>query len=205
MSCQHKHRCVFDNGHIRQIEMNDVPPLSGGPERATIPTHATPLSPRPSDAPMKMPVVVRLGLAMLTICLLAACAGSRLGGSDDAKASTEAPSATGQRSTSASPGPSSDNLDNPSEVPEAVWAAIVEALERQVDGELDPSAVELVSIDGATWNDGSLGCAKPGEVYTQALVEGFRVVVEIDDEEFDYRVPRDGEPRLCESRLPSGG
>ena len=61
-----------------------------------------------------------------------------------------------------------------------------------------------MSVEAVTWNDGSLGCAKPGEMYTQALVDGFRVVVEVNGREYDYRVPRDGEPRLCEGALEGG-
>ncbi len=50
-----------------------------------------------------------------------------------------------------------------------------------------------------TWNDGSLGCPEPGELYTQALVDGFQVVLEIDGERFDYRVGSGTDVRLCEA------
>ncbi len=50
-----------------------------------------------------------------------------------------------------------------------------------------------------TWNDGSLGCPQPGQLYTQALVDGFQVVLEVDDEQFDYRVGSGTDVRLCEA------
>ena len=39
-----------------------------------------------------------------------------------------------------------------------------------------------------TWNDGSLGCPEPGMFYTQALVDGYHVILQAGDEELDYRV-----------------
>ena len=60
---------------------------------------------------------------------------------------------------------------------------------------VDPT---VISVVGMTWNDGALGCPQPGGVYTQALVEGFQVVLEVDGEEFDYRVGRGTDVHLCE-------
>ncbi len=59
-------------------------------------------------------------------------------------------------------------------------------------------AIEVIRAESVTWNDGSLGCPEPGMLYTQALVEGYHVVLEADDEELDYRLTSDGGFRLCE-------
>lgn len=90
----------------------------------------------------------------------------------------------------------------PADVPPAVWSSILDALASKLGRSVDADDVELVSAEAMTWNDGSLGCPKPGEMYTQALVDGYHVVVEVDGEEFDYRAPNRGSPRLCESPLP---
>ncbi|WP_418605475.1 hypothetical protein [Georgenia sp. SUBG003] len=50
-----------------------------------------------------------------------------------------------------------------------------------------------------TWNDGSLGCPEPGTVYTQALVDGYHVVLEAGGERYDYRVGGAADVRLCTS------
>ena len=91
----------------------------------------------------------------------------------------------------------------PEGVPEQAWTAVLGALERELDG-VNAADVHLVSVQAETWNDGSLGCPQPGEVYTQALVDGHRIVVEVDGEEFDFRVPSGGEPRRCESPTEGG-
>ena len=48
-----------------------------------------------------------------------------------------------------------------------------------------------------TWRDGSLGCPEPGLGYSQALVEGFWIVIVANDEEYDFRIGASGGPRLC--------
>lgn len=87
----------------------------------------------------------------------------------------------------------------PTNVPEARWDAIVADLEaRGVDGE--PS---LVSAEAVTWPNGALGCPSPGLTYTQAIVDGMRVVVEVDDRSYDYRFGSTDAPQLCEQSFPS--
>jgi hypothetical protein len=89
------------------------------------------------------------------------------------------------------------------EVPEEILDAITaDAAERAAT---EPAAVEVVQAAAVTWNDGSLGCPEPGMLYTQALVDGYHVIVEAGGEELDYRVTADGGFRLCENGgRPSG-
>ena len=89
------------------------------------------------------------------------------------------------------------------EVPSAIMADLIaDAAERT--GE-EPDAIEVVQAAAVTWNDGSLGCPEPGMFYTQALVDGYHVILRAGDEELDYRVGAQGGFRLCEgSGRPSG-
>lgn len=85
----------------------------------------------------------------------------------------------------------------PDEIPDDVWAAILDDLSEMLGQPVeDPTVVSAQSI---TYNDGSLGCPEPGQMYTQALVEGYRVILEVDGEEYDYRIGRGTDVRLCES------
>lgn len=45
----------------------------------------------------------------------------------------------------------------------------------------------IVSSTATTWSDGSLGCPAPGQMYTQALVEGWQAVVRAGSTVYDYR------------------
>jgi len=58
--------------------------------------------------------------------------------------------------------------------------------------------VEMVRFEMVTWPDGALGCPEPGESYTMALVEGYRLVVGADGEELTYHGALGGDPFYCE-------
>lgn len=83
----------------------------------------------------------------------------------------------------------------PIDVPQQAWDAIVADL-AQRGASAEP---ELVSAEAVTWNNGALGCPKPGMNYTQALVDGMRVVVTAGGETYDYRFGGEGSPVLCEA------
>ena len=107
--------------------------------------------------------------------------------------------------TAGDPSPSgtaSSELSAPEGMPDAVWAAILADLERQTAGPSDP---EVVSADAVTWNDGSLGCPEAGQAYTQALVDGYQVILEVDGERYDYRVGSGSAVRLCDGGPLEGG
>jgi hypothetical protein len=61
------------------------------------------------------------------------------------------------------------------------------------------SAEQLVIVraKSVVWNDGSLGCPEPGIQYTQALVNGYWVVIVAAGKTYDFRVARGGSFRLC--------
>lgn len=63
---------------------------------------------------------------------------------------------------------------------------------------VDPSAVKIVGAEARTYGDSSLGCPRPGEMYTQAIVDGYQVIVEADGRQLDYRGSGPGRFRICE-------
>jgi hypothetical protein len=69
---------------------------------------------------------------------------------------------------------------------------------------IDPVTVTLVSVEPVTWPDGSLGCPAPDVMYTQALVEGYLIVVESDGEPFEYHTSSMTSFVRCESGSPAG-
>lgn len=105
----------------------------------------------------------------------------------DPAPSSRPPFATSTRGPIASSG-------TPADVSAARWGAIVADLSgRNVGGE-----PEIVSAESLTWPNGALGCPKPGNSYTQAVVEGMRVVVTAGGTTYDYRFGRGDAPTLCE-------
>lgn len=61
--------------------------------------------------------------------------------------------------------------------------------------------ITVLQSEFVIWPDGSLGCPQPGMAYTQALVEGYRIVLEIDGETYDYHTSERGFFVLCEGGL----
>lgn len=81
------------------------------------------------------------------------------------------------------------------EVPQDLLDKIYADLEQHSGA--NPSAYTLLTAESVQWPDGSLGCPEPGQMYTQALVSGYRVVIGIADQKYDYRASEKGYFKLC--------
>ena len=58
--------------------------------------------------------------------------------------------------------------------------------------------IEVLSEENVTWRDGSLGCPRPGMMYTQALVEGSRIVLRAGGRDYSYHSGAGKPPFYCE-------
>ncbi|MBW4436267.1 MAG: hypothetical protein KME04_03985 [Pleurocapsa minor GSE-CHR-MK-17-07R] len=74
-----------------------------------------------------------------------------------------------------------------------VAASLVSAAQRSLSGLLNITQrrVQLVEVRQVTWPDGSLGCPQPDVAYTQALVNGYRIVLRAGDTEYIYHTDFD--------------
>jgi hypothetical protein len=144
----------------------------------------------------------RAALACLAVIALAACDGRQQQPDNDAAPApdVEEREMTGPRTTRG------DTLHPDSEAtlpPEQLLTPVLaDASERS-----GVPPAELV-VNGAwrrTWSDGSLGCPRPGEFYTQALVPGWQVIVQAGDQELDYRLTDRGHFILCPPELAQDG
>ena len=82
------------------------------------------------------------------------------------------------------------------EVPDDLMDKIIADLAAKVVA--NRADIEVLHAESVTWNDGSMGCGKPGEAYTMAQVPGYRVVLVHDGQRFDYRAAKQGFFILCE-------
>jgi hypothetical protein len=129
--------------------------------------------------------------AVLAVMTLAGCASSAAQSAAPSTAiGTVAPTAGIASLPVSSQAPAST-------LPDATLAAIA-ADAAGVTG-VDPAKVVVVSVKPVTWMDGSLGCPKPGVMYTQSVVPGFRVIVRAGERTLDYRIGRGGTPKRCDS------
>ena len=63
---------------------------------------------------------------------------------------------------------------------------------------VDAASIEVREAAAVVWNDGSLGCPRPGQVYTQAVEPGYRIILEYEGRQYDYRATERGYLFLCE-------
>jgi hypothetical protein len=126
---------------------------------------------------------------------------------------TEAMDAQGDAATSLpqpTPGPLSPPLvgtvDFPGEplpasaIPTELLDKVTADLQQRFS--ISRESIRVSRFDAILWNDGSMGCPQPGQFYTQALVEGYWLILQADGVSYDYRASKKGYFFLCEQRLP---
>lgn len=95
---------------------------------------------------------------------------------------------------------------NPEQPGEPVRGEVPEKLLDDIRADLaertQSSREEMVVVrdQAVTWSDGSLGCPQPGMMYTQALVPGYWIVLQVGEREYDYRASESGHFVLCEGK-----
>jgi hypothetical protein len=94
------------------------------------------------------------------------------------------------------PASSGRDATGATEVPGLLMALFKEDLMQRALAKLD--AIGVVSSMQTTWPDGSLGCGRPGQVYTQAVVRGYRVVLSANAAEYAYHSDLRGKFVVCQ-------
>lgn len=89
------------------------------------------------------------------------------------------------------------------EVPAAILDPILEDAATRTG--VAVGSLVLVRAEAVIWSDGSLGCPEPGMGYTQALVEGYWIVVDGGGTTVDYRATQQGGFIVCTQPGASGG
>lgn len=64
------------------------------------------------------------------------------------------------------------------------------------------ASITVRLAEAVTWSDGSLGCPAPGMAYTQALVEGYRIELEVGATTIAYHGARGSAPFPCRDPEP---
>ncbi|MEX2504225.1 MAG: hypothetical protein WD378_05200 [Egicoccus sp.] len=125
-------------------------------------------------------------LALVTLVAVS-CGGDAGDGAspDDAETLEPAPSGddTGSGEDTRDDTGGTEDEEDPVATDDPEAFAIADAAQR---AGVDPADVSVVRNEDVTWPDGAIGCPEPDQFYTQALVPGYRVVVEAGGEQFHY-------------------
>lgn len=75
----------------------------------------------------------------------------------------------------------------------------VEAARKDMAGRtgVAPEEIEVARAQTVTWSNGALGCPEGDMMYTQALVDGYFILLRAGGEEAAYHAGRDGKPFHC--------
>ncbi len=92
----------------------------------------------------------------------------------------------------------SDDRSTSSQLPSRVANAVIVDLSKQTG--IPAGQLQVTQYSRQTWSNGCLGLAKPGEICTQAVVEGWRVVLSNGQHNWVYRSDRNGRVLRLESQ-----
>ena len=70
---------------------------------------------------------------------------------------------------------------------------------------VEKTEIEVVSAESVIWSDASLGCPEPGKMYAQVLTPGYRIVLRVKGQIYEYHTDKREHFVLCpqeRSRLP---
>jgi hypothetical protein len=66
--------------------------------------------------------------------------------------------------------------------------------------------IKVASVEQVQWPDGCLGAAKPDEMCTQAMVDGYRIILQANGKSYEFRTNMTGSAvREVEMQSPTGG
>lgn len=141
---------------------------------------------------------MRRRLVVAASCLVLACGASEQGAPVGTTTSSDTPTTTTPDPTSAS---TISEVDGEADM-ELVEPALLDLSRRLRVAE---DEIEILEVEQVTWPDGSLGCPQPDQMYTQALVEGHRIILGHGGRVYLYHSGGDVPPFLCESDGSDGG
>ena len=141
-------------------------------------------------APFPRPFLRPFAGGLVLAALLAACSAAPGGSPTTGPTDRPSGSASSVPSASASGSPATSAV--PADILQPLLA---DAAKR---AKVDTSAITIVQAEPVTWTTGALGCPTPGVSYTQALVDGWHVVVTAGGTRIDYRTTAPGRFKVCE-------
>ena len=70
---------------------------------------------------------------------------------------------------------------------------------------LPPGQITLVSTESVTWPDGCLGVQREGVMCTQALVDGYKIILEVNGQQYEMHTNEDGSTVVLATNLAVNG
>jgi hypothetical protein len=97
------------------------------------------------------------------------------------------------------PGEETAPVQGSGEVPPQLLAIFQDDLTRRALVKHD--AITVVSATEQQWSNGAMGCPQPGQMYTQIIVPGYRVVLQASGDRYAYHSDRRGNFIVCSNGM----
>lgn len=137
-------------------------------------------------------------LLAVTALLVTGC-GSGIDGTDDVDGADAPPPAQAPSDGSGT----GAGVDGTGGVPDGLGDAVAVAVSDAAGvAGVTESAVVVLLAEFVTWPDGSLGCPEPDMAYTQALVDGYRIELEVAGGVVAYHGALGSPPFRCRAPEP---
>lgn len=79
---------------------------------------------------------------------------------------------------------------------EKALAAAIADLVKQTG--VAPDQVKLVSLEAVEWSDTSLGCPEEGFMYAQVITPGYKIILEVQGQQYEYHTDQMTNVVLCQ-------
>jgi hypothetical protein len=147
---------------------------------------------RPTEVITMKPTVL-----LMTALLLAACGDVADGEGSDTTTADQSTTTSGRQVTPSTIPPFEPSVGS---VPdEKLDPLVADAADR---ASVSAESVVVLRSQQVVWSSPALDCPEPGVSYTQVLTNGYWVVLQAGDAEYDYRAEIEGDFRLCVGGAP---
>jgi len=93
----------------------------------------------------------------------------------------------------------SKGADWPAEAQPMVEQAIADAAKQ---AQVAPTDVKVIQVESVEWRDSCLGCAEKGTMCMDVITPGYRIVLQVGDQEYVYHTDMQGNVLYCPAGAP---
>ncbi|MBT5774049.1 MAG: hypothetical protein HOH95_06695 [Dehalococcoidia bacterium] len=110
---------------------------------------------------------------------------------DDPKP-TPSPTAAASETAATDPSVTTTPGTTPTPFPEPPISAAIDALATWLGPVADPASIQVASTEDVTWSNGCLDLSRVGQMCTEALVAGYRIMLSLGDATYEVRTDASG-------------
>ena len=147
---------------------------------------------------------MRIGIILLAILILTACAPLPIPTLGPTQIATELPLSKPQPTSTPLQGEILDMTPIPSTPFASGMQALIEQAKEDLAQRLSIPATEITVVDArdVVWSNSSLGCPQPGMLYAEVLTPGYLILLNANRQDYEYHAGKSSDAFYCERPDP---